>query len=84
MSLDLASKRQIWRFAILISLLTLSSLALPAGRRLPTLSTMAFLAAGIEAVLACLWRDRLNGASLNHWDAAVALMGVSSFALGLS
>lgn len=84
MSLDFASRRQIWRLAVLLLLLTSSSVALPAERRLPTLSTMAFLAAGIEAVLACLWRDRLNGESLNHWDAAAALLGVSSFAAGIS
>jgi len=83
-NLDLASRRQIWRFAILLGFLTLSSLAMPAEHRLPTLAQMAFLAAGIEAGLACLKRDRLNGASLNHWDAAAGLAGISSLALGVS
>lgn len=84
MSLDFASRRQIWRFAILTVFLILSALAMPSGHRLQTLSQMAFLAAGIETGLACLRRNRLNGSSLNHWDAAVALAGVSSFALGIS
>ena len=84
MTLDLASRRQIWRFAILTFFLILSALAMPAGHRLVILSQMAFLATGIEAGLACLRRDRLNGQSLNHWDAAAALAGVSSFALGIS
>ncbi len=84
MNLDLASQRQIWRFAILIAFLTLSSLAMPAEHRLRTLAQMAFLAAGIEVGLACLKGDRLNGDSLNHWDAAAGLAGVSSFALEIS
>ncbi len=84
MSLDIASRRQIWRFAILTCFLTLSALAMPSGHRLLTFSQMAFLAAGIEVGLACLRRNRLNGESLNHWDAAAALAGVSSFALGIS
>ncbi len=78
------SRRQIWRFAILTFFLALSALTTPAGHRLLILSQTAFLAAGIEAGLACLRRDRVNGESLNHWDAAAALAGVSSFALGIS
>lgn len=84
MSLDFASRRQIQRFAILTVFLILSALAVPSGHRLQTLSQMAFLAAGIEVGLACLRRNRLHGDSLNHWDSATALAGVSSFALGIS
>jgi hypothetical protein len=84
MSLDFASRRQLWRFAILTLFLTVSALAMPSGERLPVLSQMAILAAGIEGGLACLRRDRLNGQSLNHWDSAVALAGLSSFAHGMS
>ena len=84
MNLDLVSQRQIWRFAILVVFLALSSLAMPPDRRLQTLAQLAFLAAGIETGLACLKRDRLNGDSLNHWDAAAGLLGVSSLVLGIS
>ncbi len=84
MSLDFASRRQIWRFAILAVFITLSALAMPSGHRLQVVSQMAFLAAGIEIGLACLRRDRLNARSLNHWDSAVALAGLSSFAFGIS
>jgi len=84
MSLDFDSRRQVWRFAILASFLTLSASATPSGQRLAVLWQMTLLAAGIEAALACMWRDRLNGESLNHWDSAAALAGISSLALGIS
>ncbi len=84
MSIDAASRRQIWRFAILACFLSLSAFAMPSQDRLPVLAQMAFLAAGIEVGLACLRRDRLNGDSLNQWDSAAALAGLCSFALGIS
>jgi len=80
--LDVASHQQISRFAILLALLILWSLAFRSERPLLLLSTMAFVAAGLEVVRACLRREPLNGDSLNHWDAAFA--GVSSLALGIS
>jgi hypothetical protein len=83
-SLDLVSQRQIWRFAIVVACLALSSLAMPSHDRLLTFARMAFLASGIEVGFGCLRRNRISDESLNHWDAAAALAGISSLALGVS
>jgi hypothetical protein len=82
--LDIASHYQIRRFRILLSLLVFWSIASQSERPLLFLATMALATAGLDVLRACLQRESFNGASLNHWDAAVAFTGVSSFALGLS
>jgi len=82
--LDLASRQQIGRFVILLSLLMLWSLGFRSERPLALLGLIALVAAGLEAVRACLRREPINGNSLNHWDAAVAFTGVSGIALGFS
>jgi len=82
--LDHASRHQICHFAILLSLLTLWSVALHSERPILARSTMAFVAAGLEMVQAFLRRELLNGDPLNHSNVAVAFTGVSSLALGVS
>jgi hypothetical protein len=72
------------RFVILLALVVLWAFTLNSEQPMLGLSAMTFIATCIEVFHACLRREGFNGASLNHWDTAMAFIGLSCLARGLS
>jgi hypothetical protein len=81
--LDPASRHALERCALKLAfLLTFALVPLPWGPR-PSLVQLALLLAALNGLLAWVNRERLDAASLNHWDEAAVFLGTDFLIRGL-